>query len=85
MRIELTIEQMVLTGISAADAVRVRDAIETELSHVLGQADPAAFRSSAVPAVQATMPTTPGAGPTGFGTAVGAILGNTVTGGGDGV
>lgn len=85
MRIELTIEQMILTGIPAADAEQVRDAIETELSHVLGQADPAAFRSGAVPTVRAAMPTTPGAGPTGFGTAVGAILGNTVTGGGDGV
>jgi hypothetical protein len=85
MRIELTIEQLVLAGIPAADADQVRDAIETELSHVLRQADPAAFRSGAVPTVRATMPTTPGAGPTGFGTAVGAILGNTVTGGGGGV
>jgi Tfp pilus assembly PilM family ATPase len=84
MRVEVTIEQLVLAGIPAADADQVRDAIEAELSHVLGQADPAAFTSGAVPTVRAQMPTTPGAGPTGIGTAVGAILGNTVAGGGGG-
>jgi len=84
MRIELTIEQLVLAGISAADTEQVRDAIEAEVSYVLGHVDPAAFRSRAVPTVRAEIPATPGAGPTGLGTAVGAILGKTVTGGGDG-
>ena len=82
MRIELTIEQLVLTGVSAVDADQVRSAIETELVRVLALADPSAFTSGAVPSVRAAMPTTPDAGSTGFGTAVGAALGSTVTSGG---
>ena len=81
MRIELTIEQMVLTGISAADADRVSNAIEVELTRILRQADPTTFTSGAVPSVRATMPTTPGVGPAGLGQALGAALGNSLTGG----
>jgi hypothetical protein len=82
MRIELTIEQLVLTGVSAVDADQVRSAIETELVRALALADPSAFTSGAVPSVRAAMPTTPDAGPTGLGTAVGAALSSTLTSGG---
>ena len=82
MRIELTIEQLVLTGVSAVDADQVRSAIETELVRVLALAGPSAFTSGAVPSVRAAMPTTPDVGPAGFGTAVGAALSSTVTTGG---
>jgi hypothetical protein len=82
MRIELTIERMVLTGVSAADADQVRDAIKAELVRRLGQSDPAAFTSGAVPTIRVAMHPTSGAGPTSFGTAVGAVLGNGVIEGG---
>jgi len=82
MRIELTIEQLVLTGVSAVDADPVRSAIETELVRVLALAGSSAFTSGAVPSVRVAMSATPGAGPAGFGTAIGAALGSTVTSGG---
>jgi hypothetical protein len=83
MRIELTIEELVLTGISATDADRVRDAVTSELTRVLGQAAPSAFTSGAITSVRAPLPTTEGAAPRELGTAVGAALGRVVTGGVD--
>jgi hypothetical protein len=83
MRIDLTIEQLVVDGISAADADRVRDAVASELASVLRHADPSDFSSGAVASAGAPLPRTADAGPHELGTAVGAALGRVVTGGVD--
>ena len=83
MRIELTIEELVVTGISATNADRVRDAVASELARVLRQVDPSVFTSAAVASAGASLPRTAGAAPRELGTAVGAALGRVVTGGVD--
>jgi hypothetical protein len=83
MRIELTIEQLVVDGISAADADRVRDAVASELASVLRHVDPSVFSSEAVESAGVSLPRTEGAAPRELGTAVGAALGRVVTGGVD--
>jgi hypothetical protein len=83
MRIELTIEELVVTGISATDADRVRDAVASELARLLRQVDPSVFTSGAVASAGASLPRTAGAAPRELGTAVGAALGRVVTGGVD--
>jgi hypothetical protein len=83
MRIELTIEALVVTGISDTDAERVRDAVASELARVLRQVDASAFTSGALASAGASLPRTPSAAPRELGTAVGAALGRVLTGGVD--
>jgi hypothetical protein len=82
MRIELTIERIVLSGVSRAHADEVTAALMSELARVLGQADPATFRPAVLPSVQACTPRTTDSSPATLGAAVGAALGAALTGGG---
>ncbi|WP_347351797.1 hypothetical protein [Intrasporangium sp.] len=85
MRIELTIERLVLHDVAPGDADLVRRALEASLAETLASVDPGRLRSGAVDSVRAALPPLrhPGpAGPTGLGAGLGTALATVVQDGG---
>jgi hypothetical protein len=74
--INLRIEHLVLDGLEleTRDGPQLRAAIETELARLLGEGALAAGGHQLVPVLRGALPTAPGRGPEGLGSAIGAAI-----------
>lgn len=82
MRIELTIERLVLDGVPPHEADLVRRSLEASLTRALGSLDPAALRSTSLVSARVVLPPPRSPHPAALGDRLGTTLAGAIRDGG---
>lgn len=80
MRVELTIERLVLEGVTPREADLVRRTLETSLAQALGSLDPAALRPASLARIGTKLPPVRAGDPADLGALLGTTLVATLDG-----